>query len=75
MWRDKRRWATKRELEVGADSGAFLSHKMQSPLGIEWRAHVTSTWAPACHLTIRLSSWKETVSARETVLKHPTSVG
>lgn len=34
VWRDKRRCATKRELEAGADSGAFLSHKMHSPLGI-----------------------------------------
>lgn len=48
---------------------------MHSPLGIEWRAHVTSTRAQASHLTIGLSSWKETVSAWETVLKHPTSVG
>lgn len=43
VWQDKRRWATKAELEVGADSRAFLSHKMHSPLGILWRAHVTST--------------------------------
>lgn len=34
VWQDKRRWATKRELEAGAHSGAFLSHKMHSPLGI-----------------------------------------
>lgn len=52
MWRDKRRWATKRELEAGADSGAFLSHKMHSPLGIMWRARVTSTRARASHSTV-----------------------
>lgn len=73
VWRDKRRWATKRELEAGADSGAFLSHTMHSPLGIVWK--VTSTLAQASQRTIRPSSSKEAVTATGTILKHPASVG